>query len=265
MMFACSGYAQSANVTSHGASDTDRPRFDVISIHESAPAASYSERVVDGSRSGLFILNSLRVSQLIADAFDLSFRFQVLGVPNEMQDRRFDVTAKSDEAANPKLRNLSDEQALQLERQKLLSLLMDRFHLRYRIEYRPLPSYELRIAPKGTKLKQLSQKDGEDVGFGTERTENGIEIEGKNVAIDALPTVLTYYLKCTVINRTGLTGIYDLTLRFNKTLADMGTESGEQWPPLETAVQEQLGLKLFPTKLSTPVVVVEHIEMPSPN
>jgi uncharacterized protein (TIGR03435 family) len=36
-------------------------------------------------------------------------------------------------------------------------------------------------------------------------------------------------------------------------------------PPLFTAIQEQFGLKLEARKIDAPVMVIDHIEHPSPN
>ncbi len=71
-----------------------------------------------------------------------------------------------------------------------------------------------------------------------------------------------------VIDKTGLTGRYDLTLRWTPALSTTPILSGEpdtSAPSIFTAVQEQLGLKLEPTKGSVPVLVIERAEMPSEN
>ena len=62
-----------------------------------------------------------------------------------------------------------------------------------------------------------------------------------------------------------VTGTYNFTLQFHGTLSDMETNDGSMWPPVETAIQEQLGLQLRDTKAPAQVLVIDHIEMPSPN
>jgi uncharacterized protein (TIGR03435 family) len=37
------------------------------------------------------------------------------------------------------------------------------------------------------------------------------------------------------------------------------------WPPVEVALEQQLGLKLEESKRASPVVVVEHVDLPTPN
>jgi len=70
-----------------------------------------------------------------------------------------------------------------------------------------------------------------------------------------------------VVDQTGLTGAYDFTLTWSEqtVVSGAGQESGTDAPSLFTAVQEQLGLKLVPTKAPVEVIVVDHVEKPSEN
>ena len=65
-----------------------------------------------------------------------------------------------------------------------------------------------------------------------------------------------------MLDQTGLTGIYDFDLRFQPQGKE--AEAGEA-PDLFTAVGEQLGLKLQSTRATVPVLVVDHIQQPTPN
>jgi len=71
-----------------------------------------------------------------------------------------------------------------------------------------------------------------------------------------------------VVDRTGLTGSYRVTLNFNM-MATMrpptATASPDDTPSVFTAIQEQLGLKLQPTRLLRDTLVIDHIERPSPD
>jgi uncharacterized protein (TIGR03435 family) len=63
------------------------------------------------------------------------------------------------------------------------------------------------------------------------------------------------------LDQTGLKGAYDLTL----TWTAEPVVSADGPPSVFEALQEQLGLKLAPTKAPVEVVVVDHIERPSAN
>ena len=68
----------------------------------------------------------------------------------------------------------------------------------------------------------------------------------------------------TVVDQTGLKGAYDFTLMWGReqpVVSDAGTNA----PLLFTAIQEQLGLRLVPSKGPVEVIVVDHVERPSEN
>lgn len=79
-----------------------------------------------------------------------------------------------------------------------------------------------------------------------------------------LADLLQYYLRKNVIDQTGLTGTFNFELKFHGMLSDIAAGDGSMWPSVETAIQE-FGLQLKSTKASQQVVVIDHIEMPSPN
>ena len=61
---------------------------------------------------------------------------------------------------------------------------------------------------------------------------------------------------------TGLDGLYDFTLKFNPNLnADAINDSNE--PHLFTALQEQLGLRLFSQRRTVQVVAIDRLERPT--
>ena len=76
---------------------------------------------------------------------------------------------------------------------------------------------------------------------------------------------LQFYLGKRVIDQTGVSGTCNFRLQFHGTLSDMQEEDDSMWPPVETAVREQLGLDLKDTKAPLQFLVIDQIEMPSPN
>ena len=76
---------------------------------------------------------------------------------------------------------------------------------------------------------------------------------------------LSVYAGRPVFDKTGLTGHYDFTLEWvhDPTAALNVRES--DLPPLPTALQEQLGLKLESTTAPFDTVVIDHAEKPSEN
>jgi uncharacterized protein (TIGR03435 family) len=77
-----------------------------------------------------------------------------------------------------------------------------------------------------------------------------------------------------VVDQTGLEGKWDFNLKWTpdeSQFAGMGikvpppSDAADAPPPLFTAIQEQIGLKLESGKAPVPVLVLDHLEKPSPN
>jgi uncharacterized protein (TIGR03435 family) len=88
--------------------------------------------------------------------------------------------------------------------------------------------------------------------------------------------MMTDQLGRTVVDNTGLKGVYDFTLKWtpdentlampNDTGSDqpvVASESGA--PSFFTAITEQLGLKLKIQSSPVGVMVIDHVEQPTPN
>jgi uncharacterized protein (TIGR03435 family) len=67
-----------------------------------------------------------------------------------------------------------------------------------------------------------------------------------------------------VIDRTGLSGRYEFTVRFASPTSTAGTAADDR-PELFTALREQLGLSLEPARAPVDTLVIDHIERPSEN
>jgi uncharacterized protein (TIGR03435 family) len=72
-----------------------------------------------------------------------------------------------------------------------------------------------------------------------------------------------------VTDQTGLTGNYDLELRFAR---EQGLRAGpdaqntpDDAPSIFDAVQDQLGLKLEKSKAQVDHIVIDHLEKPTPD
>jgi uncharacterized protein (TIGR03435 family) len=96
-----------------------------------------------------------------------------------------------------------------------------------------------------------------------------MHIAGSDDTIPLLARELAQSQGRVVVNRTGLTGRYDLTLRWTPDDAPPpllnGAPDPNAPPGLFTAIQEQLGLKLESAKGPVEVLVIDKIEQPTPN
>jgi uncharacterized protein (TIGR03435 family) len=211
----------------------------------------------------------LPVMILIESAYNLPpDSKRVVGGPDWLrQDIQYEIQAKIEDSLFAAMKKMTPAQ--QREQVDLMeqSLLADRFKLKVHFETREMPVYALVVAKGGSKLTPA--KDGEPTRLTRLNNGQGNEMVATAVTLDQF--VHSPLLKPggrQVVDQTGLKGAYDFTLKSGSdqlVAAGIGQESEANAPSLFTAIQEQLGLRLIPSKAPLEVIVVDHIEKPSEN
>ena len=87
-------------------------------------------------------------------------------------------------------------------------------------------------------------------------------LELHQLSMPSLASTLSSIADRPVVDRTSLTGIYDVNLKWTP---DNTAPTGDDGPSLHTALTEQLGLKLEATKASVEVLIITRMEKPSAN
>lgn len=149
-------------------------------------------------------------------------------------------------------RELTKEQMQPL----LQQLLEQRFHLKVHREMRAVQGYEMVEGPGGAKLKAAdpaNRPPGAPASFYAYFKSDGME--GWGLTMERLAHVLVTPVGQPVVDKTGLTGRYDIDLKYRDSADD-----DRPLPSVFTAVQEQLGLKLVPAKLQLDYLVIDHTE-----
>jgi len=192
---------------------------------------------------------------------------RIVGLPSWTKSERYDVEAKVDYEDVPKWKALSlTQKSLALQ-----PLLVKRFNLQFHHETRERPTYSLVVAKNGLKLHKaqpgetypngIAGPDSAGARGGAIVTPGKIVLQGSSLSV--LANLLSSQgLSHAVVDKTGLTDLYDIRLRWSP--ADVGS-SDASLPSLFTALQEQLGLKLEYNKNPIDVIVIDHIEKPSAN
>jgi uncharacterized protein (TIGR03435 family) len=99
-------------------------------------------------------------------------------------------------------------------------------------------------------------------------------VMGGGIQLSQLLTTLSQFVRRTVVDRTGLKGDFDIDLKWTPDQMPAGPPppGAPPLPPIDpngpsifTAVQEQLGLKLESSKDAVDVLVIDHIEAPTPD
>jgi uncharacterized protein (TIGR03435 family) len=228
-----------------------QPAFEVASIkpHKGAYTS------VGVHISGLKVtIEAYGLEGLIMDAYQLNQSNQISGGPPwvSADSVRFDIAAIA-----------PGEGALSGENLRLMlrTLLADRFQLKVHRVTQERPVYALVVAKNGPKLKTSAPSEESSVTAGGAKT---AQITMANVTTERLAIQLSGGLDRPVVDKTGLTGHYDVKLNWIPEFAGP-PPPGSDGVNLFTAVQEQLGLKLEPQKASIETLVIDHVEKPSAN
>jgi uncharacterized protein (TIGR03435 family) len=207
--------------------------------------------------NGVTLTATINPMGLILDAYH-RMGYQVsLPAPGPATAVFYDVVAKAAGAVAPS----RDE-----FRQMLQALLVDRFNLKFHHEMKEMAVYALVIGPKGPKLKPSAP---DAAGMGRTIITGGRNYEWtmpKANMEQLVQAIMNSFLDRPVVDRTGLTGTYDLKLSYTPDVpANNKIEPGPNDISIFSAVQEQLGLKLEPQKAMVDVMVVDSLEKPSAN
>jgi len=238
---------------------TADPGFEVATIKPSKPDQKGRVFTI---RAGNVITVNTSLGALISFAYDLQPK-QIEGAPAWGDTEKYDVTGKPDTPGIPDLPQFKG---------MIKKLLADRFELKYHMEKKELPVYALEPGKGDTKLSKANPDAGNLPGFAFQ----GL---GKLLVQNARMEDFSQLMQGSVLDRpvvdqTGLTGRFDFTLNWTPDESQFGgmglqvpppSDKADAPPPLFTAIQEQLGLKLVPTRAMVDVMVIDKVEKPSDN
>ena len=167
---------------------------------------------------------------------------------------RYDIEGKAD--------NVEAGHAQLLE--MLRNLMADRFKLRFHIEPRAVAGHAVMIAKNGPKLKPSKSEKRASIRVLGAAINKFDAIDGKNTNLNTViaegMTISEFVRELAdlpsmgpLVDKTGLTGIYDITLAW---------EPGES---LSNVLQQQLGLRLEAEKVPLEYFIIDSAEKPAEN
>jgi uncharacterized protein (TIGR03435 family) len=248
-----------------------KPSFDVASVKPSPASALIGDSVtiIPGRflPGGRFEARNSQLLTIIRRAYqEYSLRPDQIVGPSWLAEERYDIDARAaDDAEQSRVRVMIQQ------------LLADRFKMQSHVETRMQDVYTLVMARRdgrpGPQLRpptkdcsKLVDVSGAVCGYSSQ-TMNGVRsLSTQGRTLETLVILLTNTLGRTVIDRTGLTGLFDVTLEWDADSSLRATAAAASTaPPLVTALQEQLELRLESTKAPADVLVIDHIERPTPD
>ncbi len=242
------------------AADAD-PAFDVATIKPSDPSITSMQGLVVSGRN--FKTKGSSLGDLLCFAYDVQMK-QLAGAPDWLNKDRYDLDAVPDTEGVPNGTQL---------RTMVRKLLADRFKLKVHVEKREMNAFVLSVSKAGPKLT-VSELKGQLPGLGLRPGTGGVTLVAMNSTMANLASFLQMIvLDRPVVDQTGLTPRYDVTLKFTPDDSQFNghppqvpkNESVESFPSLFEGIQQQLGLKLEAQKAPVDVIVFDHVEKPSAN
>jgi uncharacterized protein (TIGR03435 family) len=236
------------------------PGYEVATIKPSAPDAQGRGFTLQGRH---MVARNFTVEGLITLAYNLHEK-QVIGGPAWLTTDHFDLDVLPDHEGLPSL-----DQARGIVRK----LLADRFALKFHEDTKELSVYVLSVAKTGPKLTKSGSDPNSPPGLGGPPGRMMV----RNASMAEFAQVMQATLDRPVVDQTGLKDRYDFVLKWTPdesqyggripppNSGDSGAAAADAPPPLFTAIQEQLGLKLDATKAPAKVMVIESVEKPSEN
>lgn len=276
-------------------STAPRQSFDAASIKPAKACSGGGVRPVPGTLS----LPCITVRALIRAAYGTmngpsalnTRRVDILGGGDWLDTDQYEIVAKA----------ASGTPAAQMAGPMLQILLEDRFRLKLHTELRDVPVYSLSVGKTGPKLQatkegscvpidlnSLPQRSAAPAATEAGRRYCGsssMKGDGKYIIADWYGVdmntfagrILANYVDRPVVDKTGLSGLFDIHLQFAResvggpTILNGEPSSETVASPdssavsIFTALQQQLGMKLSSDKGPIPVIVIDHIERPSDN
>jgi len=274
----------------------DTLTFEVASVK---PNKTGDPRVMLGIQpGGRFNASNVPVRLLIRNAYQVQDS-QLVGGPGWIANERFDIVAKAEgNFLPPQPGSVGPMQIM------MRNLLKERFKLVVHNEAREMPIYALVLARSDGKLgTQLRQSTVDCAKMAAERGRaggpppgppppgermqcgmriGGGQLMGGGFPMSQLAQTLSTFAQRTVVDRTGLSGAWDIDLNWTPDPGQSGGPFGPlpggpppgvpapppidpNGPSLFTALQEQLGLKLESTRGPVDVLVIDSVEMPTPD
>ena len=261
---------------------TDNPSFEVASVKPNKGDGPTESSTQPGGRVTMI---NVPLRFLIRTAYQVQDE-QIVDAPNWIGAEHFDIIAKAPgDIPRPIPGNAGPLQLM------MQSLLRERFKLVVHHEMREFPAYELALARRDGKLGPQLHPSTADcaaiaaargrsgappAGSGSDRPQCGIRAAGGEMIAGGIPlsqlaSLLSSMVQRVVIDKTGLIGNFDFELKWTPDRMPQGLVPGApppsnpDSPSIFTALLEQLGLKLNSAKQQVDVLVIDHVERPTPD
>lgn len=228
-----------------------RLRFEVTSIHLHRPGGDdpSNRQMLPG---GHFVASATSVRTLIRIAFGTDDN-RISDAPNWIDNETFDINAITE--------NHAEVATPQQFQQLILSLLEDRFQLKFHLEQKAVPVYWLELVKPGKLGPDLKQSEPDSQpNMSTNSNGSNTTMKVSKMSMNDIAAALRRQAGRPVDNHTGLDGTFDFQIEW---APDETPDSAD--PSLFSVLKDQLGLKLKSAKGTTEILIIDKIARPTAN
>ncbi len=235
------------------------PSFEVATVKPSKPDQPGKAFLVRGAK---FTTINTTLNDLITFAYGVQQK-QVVEAPSWVDTDKWDIEAQPDVPGAPNRKQLTT---------MVQKLLADRFQLKFHNDKKELSAYVLTVAKGGQKMTAGSTDPNQLPGLFFRQL--GVLTVQNATMSDFAELMQTAVLDRPVVDQTELPGKWNFLLKWTPDESQFGgmgvkvpppSDAADAPPPLFTAIQEQIGLKLDAGKAQVPVLVIDKAEKPSAN
>jgi len=241
-------------------------QFEVASVRRNV--SGDADGSIGPQPNGRFVISNVPLRFILQVSYELP-AFRVVGGPDWIDAERYDIQGKAaGVATNAELYAM------------MRALLGERFKLKTHTDTRPVAGFALVRARQDGRLgpqlsphpepcpAQSAQADADRGGLSRCGRMSGSDrvIRMSARPMTDLAMLLSRRLARPVVDRTGLTGLFDVRLEWTedaRSSAPLTQAPAGDGVSVFTALQEQLGLKLQSERVATEFMVIDHVERPT--
>jgi uncharacterized protein (TIGR03435 family) len=232
--------------------------YEVVSIKRHKPwdTSASTQGLPNGYRS-----MNMPLSNLVFSAYVDTPGTDVSGMPEWAKTDSYDVETKVDAETVEAWKRLPTAEVWKQQLAMMRTLLADRCKLKVHWEKKEGPVYDLVIARGGPKFKEAAPDEiSNAVGGGSAKTQR---LTAHAQTMENIGWYFSGTAGRKIVDKTGLGGKrFDFEIEWTP---DRAVTVDDPVISIFTALEEQLGLKLVPSKGPVDRLIIDHIERPTPN
>jgi uncharacterized protein (TIGR03435 family) len=217
---------------------------------------------------------NVTMKNTVLNAYYSGLKMEITGGPGWINDEHYDIEAKFVPEVGDAMKKLNRDDRAFVQRYMLQQILKERMNFAAHVDTKEVPAYDLVVGKNGPKFQAADPGAKNNGTMSMRNNQEKTVLTGTGMELSNLAANLSGAAGRPVFDKTGLTGAYDIKLEYVREQNMSATVPGEgpsvapadpSGPSVMAALEDQLGLKLVPSRGPMQVVVIEHMDKPDAN